>query len=119
MSAPTIFVYGTLMRGASHHRLLEGASFLGTATAAGFELVDLGSYPALTEGEGLVHGEVYRIPAALLPILDAYEDHPKVYRRSSIPLSDGRRAEAYLLPVNRAGGFPRIASGRWRGPGKS
>jgi len=105
------------MRGTSHHGLLKGATWLGPAvTAPGFDLFDLGSYPAMTEGEGVVHGELYEVEDALLPRLDAYEEHPEVYRRRFIHLADGRRVESYLLPPALAAGHPRIPSGQWNGP---
>lgn len=76
-----LFVYGTLKPdlaggiGASERaRLAAEATLLGCATTAGI-LIDLGSYPGLIEGEGQVHGVVYRLrdPAITLGWLDIYE----------------------------------------------
>ncbi len=116
MSAP-LFVYGTLMRGEASHALLAGAPFLGDATtAARFTLVDLGAYPALVEGgSSAVQGELYASSAELLAVLDAFEEHPRVYRRAAIELAGGGAAEAYVLPAQLARGRPAIAGGDWRG----
>jgi gamma-glutamylcyclotransferase (GGCT)/AIG2-like uncharacterized protein YtfP len=111
----TIFVYGSLLRGESNHERLAGARFLGEARSApSFSLVDLGAYPGLVRGGGrVVHGEVYVVPPALLVKLDAFEGHPRLYRRRRILLEDGRWVEAYLLA--KAPPAPvHIESGRWR-----
>jgi gamma-glutamylcyclotransferase (GGCT)/AIG2-like uncharacterized protein YtfP len=69
-----LFVYGTLRRGDVAEDVLQGCDWLGEATVAGV-LYDIdGRFPALLlYGEALVHGELWRCPAALLPELDIYE----------------------------------------------
>lgn len=71
-----LFVYGSLKRGGpAHGRLLPGraTAFLGPARARG-RLVDLGAYPGLVEGEGVVAGELYAVRApGLWSELDAFE----------------------------------------------
>ena len=58
------------MRGYALHRLLVGvATFLGEASVRG-SLFDLRGYPGLVNGEGRVHGELYRLQdAELLRVL--------------------------------------------------
>lgn len=111
-----IFVYGTLLRGEPGHHLLARARFVGEAvTEPGFELVDLGPYPAMvTGGTGVVTGEVYEVDAATLAGVDEFEEHPQVYRRTRIALATGGEAEAYLIERDRVADRPRIASGDWR-----
>ena len=110
-----LFVYGTLRRGERSHGLLTGAAGLGPArTRPDFELVVLGWYPALVAGGAVaVHGELYAVPAALWPALDAYEDCPGTYQRVRLTLDDGRQAQTYLLGAARAAGHPRLAHGDW------
>jgi gamma-glutamylaminecyclotransferase len=98
-----LFVYGTLRQGECNHEQMFGAEFLGPArTAAGFTLVDLGRAPALVAGgRESVAGELYDLDAAHLARLDEFEEHPVFYVRLSIPLADGRAAQAYLLPPDR------------------
>lgn len=111
-----IFVYGTLMRGELGHRWLAGARFLHPArTAARYELVSMGWYPALVEGgRTAVVGEIFAVPEGDMPALDAYEDVPALYARLPVELSDGTRVEAYLLHAHLAADRPRIPSGDWR-----
>lgn len=72
-----IFVYGSLKRGYRLHRLLAGQEFLGAAqTASQYRMFDLGEYPGLTESDDgvSVTGEVYRVTAECLLMLDDVED---------------------------------------------
>lgn len=110
-----LFVYGTLRRGEPAHGLLARARYLGAAsTAAAFELVDFGAYPALVRGGALsVMGELYEIDERTLASLDAYEGCPDLFTREQIMLAGGGLCEAYLMPRERALGRPRIASGDW------
>ncbi len=112
-----VFVYGTLLSGEANHRFLAAARRLGRArTAPCFELVDLGSYPALVPGGALsVAGELYAVDAVALAAIDDFEDHPHLYLRTEIPLDDRTAAHAYLLArAQLARGKPRILSGDWR-----
>lgn len=133
-----LFVYGSLLRGEDNHAVLSGARlpregarrrdagggaagpaparFVAAArTAARYTLVDLGPYPALVEGGGTaVAGELFEVDAPLLALLDDFEGHPDEYVRSPVALEGGAAAEAYLLPADRAAGFPPVASGDWR-----
>lgn len=72
-----LFVYGTLRRGGSNDiaRLVPEARFIATASLRG-KLFDLGDYPALLadEAAGWVAGEVYAVPDAGWPALDALEE---------------------------------------------
>ena len=111
-----VFVYGSLLRGESNHRLLRTARFLGPArTTPGYRLVDLGPYPGLlTGGHSAVQGEVYAVPPETMPALDRLEDHPEVYVRTKIRLDDGREVLTYLLREHLAEGKPEVAGGDWR-----
>ncbi|MCY1168600.1 gamma-glutamylcyclotransferase family protein [Polaromonas sp.] len=71
-----VFVYGTLRRGEQRDiNLLQPApEWVGQASLPGV-LYDLGAYPGiLLGGDGLVHGEVYRISPALELQLDEIEE---------------------------------------------
>lgn len=71
-----IFVYGSLKRGYTLHRLLQDQRFLGiSVTQPLYRLFDLGEYPGLVEwpeGHGVV-GEVYEVDLKCLKSLDAAE----------------------------------------------
>ena len=71
-----VFVYGTLrpaLATGEPRLLIEGLRRAGPATIRG-RLIDLGEYPGLLEGSGVVHGDLLEIEtAAQLATLDAYE----------------------------------------------
>lgn len=123
-----VFVYGSLMRGYSNHRLLERgrASYLGRATTrASYTLVDLVSFPGMLEGgHTRVRGEVYQIDSATLAHLDRLEGHPRFYQRKRVALGPftrrlrtaltGSGIWTYVLPAEEYGQRPEIPSGDWR-----
>jgi gamma-glutamylcyclotransferase (GGCT)/AIG2-like uncharacterized protein YtfP len=117
----SVFVYGTLKRGmASHHRLGR-APFQGEATLAGAWLHDLGPFPMAVlapgdEPEARVHGELFRVAAATLALLDHFEGVPRLYQRHWRELSNHQRAWVYLGQARQVRFSPRLADGRWHGP---
>ncbi len=122
-----IFVYGTLLRGASRHAEFErcgGLAGIVAGTAPG-TLLDCGAFPGMVPGPGgTVHGEIAElrdVPAALghLDGVEGYEGFEAaraLFRRAllSVRTADGtgRLAWSYLW----AGGarHPHIESGDWR-----
>lgn len=116
MQFRTLFVYGTLMQGERHHDVLGGAEFLGHArTLPAYDLVLIDYFPALLpDGDTAIEGELYRVDQAALEALDVLEEVPEYYLRVPIALEDGRSAETYLLPRDRAGAAPLIPSGDFR-----
>lgn len=119
-----IFVYGTLMRGQSHYRLLEpaGVASVLPASIAG-ELLDLGDYPALRLSPYItsrVYGQWIELhkPDAVLSNLDDYEG-PE-FKREIVHVTDdaGRTHPAwtYVLASDQEH-FDVIVSGRWRAQG--
>ncbi|HWA72440.1 MAG TPA: gamma-glutamylcyclotransferase family protein [Polyangiaceae bacterium] len=105
--ARLLFVYGSLKRGFSNHRLLAGARFVGECrTEARYQLLVLGIYPALSDqGDRAIAGELYALDARQLSKLDEFEG--EAYRRRAVQLEDGRVAEAYfLVPERRAQAAP-------------
>lgn len=99
-----LFVYGTLRPALARGEpaeLIRGLRHCGSATVSGL-LYDLGDYPALVPGEGLVRGDLLEITSAeQLAALDAYEecDGPRpLYRRELLPAvrADGEETLAWV-----------------------
>lgn len=102
--ADLLFVYGTLrptLAAGAHARLVHDLELVGPATVAGV-LLDLGDYPGLVAGAGVVHGDLLRIadPTRLVA-LDAYEEcgspDPLFQRERTVAsLHDGTTAVAWV-----------------------
>jgi gamma-glutamylcyclotransferase (GGCT)/AIG2-like uncharacterized protein YtfP len=117
----TLFVYGTLMDASPKRALRHFASVanltirsLGPATTTGV-LYDLGWFPALVQGDGTVHGELFEVADELLPRLDAYENAPRLYTREEVDVLNAGatvKAFAYFI-VQTPPPSARIESGDW------
>ena len=123
-----LFLYGSLLPDAptamgapERLRLQSESTCIGPARTSGM-LLNLGEYPGLVDGPGIVHGALIRLhtPALTLLWLDAYEavtgsQHDE-YRRVSrdITLSHGETilAQTYLFIGPRAGHVV-IQTGSW------
>ncbi len=119
MNAPVsfrLFVYGTFMSGEREHDMLAGAERKGAAkTVKGFTLVETRALAGMLQGgDGDVVGEVYEVGYETLRACDKRRDHPSLYERREIELSDGTRAHAYLLRADQARGLRRIKGGDWK-----
>lgn len=111
----TVFVYGSLRRGAiNHHMMAGGATFLGLRkTAPKFRLLDLGPFPAMIPGDSRVHGEIWQVDNTKLAELDRFEGHPGFYRRDTIDLDDGSSAQGYILARETHRRHPIVTCGDW------
>jgi len=78
-----VFVYGSLKKGFSNHRLLSTSEFVSKGTVHDAELYSLGGFPALVSGGGSVEGELYEVSPETLRNLDMLEGHPNFYRRET------------------------------------
>ena len=111
-----LFVYGTLMRGQSNHTLIESALRIETATVRGLLFGLPEGYPALVDGEGIVHGELcfFEDLGAILPDVDEYEGALYYRTRCEVTLPSGERHLAwyYVASDVPSGAWP-IPSGRW------
>ncbi|PMS35219.1 gamma-glutamylcyclotransferase family protein [Trinickia symbiotica] len=124
-----VFVYGTLrageindiVRAAARHDI-EAPRLTGTAAVRG-RLYDFGLYPGLVldaAAAGLVHGDVYEIDDALVPVLDEIEEvYPGVeglFKSREVTVAvDGRNLTCLYYPVDAesVAGLPRIEIGDW------
>lgn len=104
-----VFVYGTLRPSVAtdeQQTLIEGLERLGEATVAG-RLIDLGDYPGLVAGEGLVRGELLGVDEPQrLAALDDYEEcggPDPLYRRERTwaHRDDGSSVEVWVYRYAR------------------
>jgi gamma-glutamylcyclotransferase (GGCT)/AIG2-like uncharacterized protein YtfP len=109
-------VYGTLMRGEPAHDRLRAALYLGEfRTKPGYRLLDLGDFPGLVEGGAdAVLGELYAIDERTLAALDAFEDVPRSYTRTTLELPGIGVAFVYLLTPTLAADARPLGAWSWR-----
>lgn len=120
-----VFVYGTLKRLHSNHRLLESnnitdTEYLGRARIIGpYRMLDLGNFPGVQETTGIgnkaIYGEVYAIGPNTLEALDILEGNGNFYTRHKV-VTAFKNAWMYFLPPDDALAkrYAVIESGVWR-----
>lgn len=127
--AAHVFVYGTLrageindmMRAAQRHGIAS-PTYIGTSMLGG-RLYDFGHYPGMVLGAadaGRVTGDVYRIPAALIPVLDeieaVYPGEAGLFVREMHDVTcDGVTYACIVYPVSASAvtQLPQIPEGDW------
>lgn len=122
---PNIFVYGTLRRpvGGSpgdtkfHSRISHSIITAQAATLDGAILYDLGTFPGVLRGAGVVVGEVFEIDDHALSEADVIEGHPSFYERNleTVTMSNGSVLDAwvYWAPAALIGDRPAVDGGDW------
>jgi gamma-glutamylcyclotransferase (GGCT)/AIG2-like uncharacterized protein YtfP len=80
----TIFVYGTLKKGGALNAALNNSKFVKKDVVEGYDMYDLGSFPAITPGEGKVYGELYLINEEIESLLDRIEGYPYLYNKKEV-----------------------------------
>lgn len=116
-----VFVYGSLLAGLHNHHHLANARLVGAdRTAATFQMVSLGAFPAIanvrTSGHSIT-GEVYEVNARTLRALDLLEGVASgLYDRTTTTLASGRQAQVYTMHHARLAALnaPRVEDGNWR-----
>jgi gamma-glutamylcyclotransferase (GGCT)/AIG2-like uncharacterized protein YtfP len=128
-----LFVYGTLKRGEINHALISPfARSIEPATIRG-RLYDVGGFPALVDGDEIVHGELVWVEAetmaSLMAILDRLENYQAAAPQSSMYIRQivkvccrgvPQTAYTYLYNPNHPALLPlhalrAIDDGVWRG----
>ena len=118
MAESLILVYGSLLSGERNHGYLQHAQLIGKGiTLPHFELLDLGSYPAMVlDGTTAIHGEIYAVDDDTLARLDRLEGHPHYFVRAHITLQGPDELEVWVYVMRREilTAKPRIRSGDWK-----
>ncbi len=96
------FVYGTLMPGHGNHHRIERHVRRGCPGKITGILVDLGAFPALVPGDGIVEGVVLDIDPTALAITDRIEGYGPnrndclyIRKEVTVTLDDGTQATAW------------------------
>jgi gamma-glutamylcyclotransferase (GGCT)/AIG2-like uncharacterized protein YtfP len=123
-----VFVYGTLRQGDSRNGILHESACLSlNATLKGYEMYDLGAFPAIIKQKGSqVQGELYQIDEETLKALDYIEGHrpanpeSSFYRRVAVQAQteEGESLPCFTYILNDASELRthkvrRIDSGDW------
>jgi len=87
MSDVYFFAYGTLKVSETRHHLIKDMPIF-TTEIKGYKLFTHPHHliPAMTPGEGIVRGEVFRINTTLLEVIDFIEGIPDLYQRVKIKI---------------------------------
>ncbi len=118
-----IAVYGSLMTGMGGREDLDVGDQLIYVSRCeiGGCLFDLGSYPGLLLGSGIVYAELYEVgDTSVIPRLDAYEQYDPDDPEGSLDIRRLVRlvqpdCDAWLYEYNRGvSGRPSISSGDWK-----
>ena len=88
-----VFVYGTLKRGEANHGVMESADgeFMAESKLAGYYMVNTPWYPFAAKSDNdddYIEGELYKVPADKLHILDTLEGYPQLYDRDTVSVQD-------------------------------
>lgn len=76
-----VFVYGTLMTGEMNHHYLEESACIGKAAIEGYEMYNVGWFPAIIPGNERIIGELYEVPNEDMPSIDMLEGEGSLYIR--------------------------------------
>jgi gamma-glutamylcyclotransferase (GGCT)/AIG2-like uncharacterized protein YtfP len=119
-----IALYGSLLRGLGAMQEIGVGNrlrFVGPCLIEG-QLFDLGAYPGLRRGTGLVVGEIYALlDSEALKTLDRFEDFEpaqpqgSLYQRERVSLIEPADTEAWIYFYNQVpDASQQIESGDWR-----
>jgi gamma-glutamylcyclotransferase (GGCT)/AIG2-like uncharacterized protein YtfP len=124
VECPYLFAYGTLMPDcvpAQMRSACRGIELVGRGTVRGL-LYDLGSFPGVVEGDGVVRGVVLQVPQQAWAALDEYEacpgpEHPNgLFHRikTRAKMENGEEVECWLYVYARdVSKLMPVASGLW------
>ena len=92
-----VFVYGTLMSGEANHHYLQNSANLGLAVIEGYDMYDVGAYPAIIAGDGLIIGEVYSVSKKDLESIDMLEGEGNLYLKKCETVTDAKGNTAFAF----------------------
>ena len=80
-----LFVYGTLMRGQGNHAMyMWDSQFVAGGKVTGFDMYDVGHFPAAVPGKGTIKGELYLTNTSTIRMLNILEGEGTLYRSRKV-----------------------------------
>lgn len=112
-----VFVYGSLKKDYWNHRVLGSSPFVREDCVGDAELYrPYPEFPVMFEGNGIVHGEVYRITdTSTWRFLDYLEGEGVMYNRISTQTQSGLMVQSYVgcIPFWDKETMVKIENGIW------
>ena len=105
MTTHTVFVYGTLMTDEyNHNHYLHDDWYIGKAIISGYDMYNIGAFPGIVPGEGIIPGELYEVDADTMERLDYLEGEGSLYIRESaqVTMSTGEKTFASIYVYNQS-----------------
>lgn len=104
-----VFVYGTLKGGEANHGVMTsaGGEFIATVKLPGYYMVNTPWYPFAAKSDNekdYIEGELYKVPAEKLHVLDTLEGYPQLYDRDVVEfnsIATGKDTLEAFIYVNR------------------
>ena len=93
-----VFVYGTLMKDESNHHFLRNSTFIEAVIIKGYDMYNVGYFPAIIPGENIVIGELYEVPVTDMPSIDMLEGEGSLYIRKC-EITQGASGEKTLAYI--------------------
>lgn len=93
-----VFVYGTLMKDEGNYHFLRNSSFIEAAIIKGYDMYNVGYFPAIIPGENIVIGELYEVPITDMPSIDMLEGEGSLYIRKC-EIAQGTSGEKTLAYI--------------------
>ena len=85
------------MTGETNHHYLENSTCLGKATIKGYDMYNIGWYPAITPEDNLIIGELYQVPIADIPSIDMLEAEGSLYIKKCETITDAEGNTTFAL----------------------
>jgi len=116
-----LFVYGILKGGFPANYILRSSNYVGKFYVDGFKMYDLGQFPAVVRGKGMIYGEVYEVNDGVLAMCDDLEGVPNFYKRETmVPFKPVINFPVNIYVINRLPVHAkRIKGGVWHGENKN
>ena len=97
-----VFLYGTILREESNHHLIEDEEFIDVGVIQNFKMVDLGIFPGIIPGDGVVSGEIYLVCDDAIEMLDLFMAEGELFVRKTVKVfTSNLEYEAYVYIYNK------------------